>query len=167
MLSAFPIMREDGEEQVVFTTKLDAQHLDKLKGLRFSPMVFQEQVEKALKLRITVIGSKIFAAAVDSQACDGAEVDWRERGVTLLQNWRPYTLPADIERRLVAYMEAIGMQYSAIDMIVEPSGRHVFLEANPAGECYWLEFNSPHHPCAQSLVNVLLDAPGARRVFPR
>ncbi len=167
MLSAFPIMREDGEEQVVFTTRLDAQHLDRLEGLRFSPMVFQERVEKALELRITAIGREIFAAAVDSQACDGAEVDWRERGVTLLQKWRPYDLPADIKAKLERYMDTIGMQYSAIDMIVEPSGRHVFLEANPAGECYWLEFNSPHHPCARTLVDVLLDVPGARRVFSR
>ena len=59
------------------------------------------------------------------------------------------------------------MQYSAIDIIVEPSGRHVFLEANPAGECYWLEFNSPYYAFTDALIDVMLGAPGARRVFPR
>jgi glutathione synthase/RimK-type ligase-like ATP-grasp enzyme len=126
-------------------------------------MVFQERVQKQLELRVTAIGSRLFAAAVDSQATAGAEVDWRERGVTLLRSWQPYTLPREIEDALHRYMSAIGMQYSAIDLIVEPSGRHVFLEANPAGECFWLQYNSPHFPLSTALADVLLDAPGARR----
>lgn len=163
MLGGFPIYDENGVEQVVFTTALTAQHLDKLDGLRFCPMVFQERVEKKLELRVTVIGSRMFAAAVDSQRTHGAEIDWRERGVTLLQSWTPYTLPVDVEQKLGAYMAAIGMQYSAIDLIVEPSGRHVFLEANPAGECFWIQYNSPHFPLAEALADVLLDVPNSRR----
>ncbi|MFV8751038.1 MvdC/MvdD family ATP grasp protein [Nannocystaceae bacterium ST9] len=164
MLAAFPVIDAQGEEQVVFTTALTERHLAELEGLRFSPMVFQEKVRKALELRITVIGSRMFAAAVDSQSTAGAEIDWRERGVTLLRSWMPYTLPAEVERALERYMSAIGMQYSAIDIIVEPDGRHVFLEANPAGECWWLEYNSPHFPLADALADVLLDVPGARRM---
>lgn len=164
MLAAFPIYDDKGVEQVVFTTSLTDEHLDKLDGLRFSPMVFQEKVQKRLELRITVIGARMFAAAIDSQSTAGAENDWRERGVTLLQSWQPYTLPTEIERALERYMERIGMQYSAIDMIVEPDGRHVFLEANPAGECFWLEYNSPNFPLSIALADVLLDEPGARRL---
>lgn len=164
MLSAFPVMSDAGEEQVVFTTALTADHLDKLDGLRFAPMVFQEQIVKRLELRVTVIGSRMFAAAIDSQAVAGAETDWRERGVTLLRSWTPYTLPSEVELALHRYMDRIGMQYSAIDLIVEPDGRHVFLEANPAGECFWLEYNAPHFPLSTALTDVLLDEPGARRV---
>ena len=163
MLSGFPIYDDQGEEQVVFTTALSSQHIEKLDGLQYCSMVFQERVAKQTELRVTAIGGQLFAAAVDSQATQGAEVDWRERGVTLLRSWQPYSLPADVEAKLHAYMAAIGMQYSAIDLIVEPSGRHVFLEANPAGECFWLQYNSPHFPLAKALADVLLDAPGARR----
>lgn len=164
MLAAFPVYDESGAEQVVFTTALTEQHLEQLDGLRYSPMVFQEKLEKQLELRITVIGSRMFAAAVDSQAQPGAEIDWRERGVSLLRSWMPYTLPADIATKLDQYMQRIGMQYSAIDMIVEPDGRHVFLEANPAGECFWLEYNAPHFPLSTALADVLTDEPGARRL---
>lgn len=163
MLSGFPIYDDQGEEQVVFTTALSSQHVEKLDGLQYCSMVFQERVAKQTELRVTAIGGQLFAAAVDSQATQGAEVDWRERGVTLLRSWQPYALPAEVEATLHAYMAAIGMQYSAIDLIVEPSGRHVFLEANPAGECFWLQYNSPHFPLAKALADVLLDAPGARR----
>jgi len=163
MLSAFAVIGEAGEEQVVFTTSLREEHLDKLDGLRFAPMVFQERLQKRLELRITVVGSRMFAAAVDSQRTAGAEVDWRERGVSLLGSWSRYELPAEVERALVRYMERIGMQYSAIDMIVEPDGRHVFLEANPAGECFWLEHYAPHFPLTEAIADVLVGAAGARR----
>ncbi len=166
MLSAFPVFDDQGVEQVVFTTLLTSEHLDKLDGLRYSPMVFQERIRKKLELRITVIGNRLFTAAVDSEKTDGAAIDWRARGVTLLQSWREYQLPADVERRLGQYMDRIGLQYSAIDVIVDPDGRHIFLEANPAGECFWMQYNAPHFPLSNALADVLLDEPGARRVFP-
>lgn len=163
MLSGFPIYAASGEEQVVFTTALRQQHLAQLEGLRRAPMVFQERIAKHLELRVTVVGRQLFAAAVDSQATPGAEVDWRERGVALIPAWTPYELPADVARKLSDYVDALGTQYSAIDLIVEPGGRHVFLEANPAGECYWLECNRPNFPFTANLADVLLDVPGARR----
>lgn len=166
MLTGFPIYDENGVEQVVFTSTITADHLDKLDGLRYSPMVFQEKLDKAVELRITVIGGRMWAAAVDSQAVAGAEIDWRARGVTLLQAWREYTLPPALEQALHRYMERIGLQYSAIDVIVEPDGRHVFLEANPAGECFWMQYNAPHFPFSDALADVLTDAPGARRRLP-
>lgn len=165
MLASFPVYDDQGEEQVVITTKLTTDHLDKLEGLRYSPMVFQEQIRKAVELRITVIGNRIFSACVDSESTQGAEIDWRARGVTLLKSWKEYPLGAEIEAKIARYMERVKMQYSAIDIIVEPSGRLVFLEANPAGECFWLQYNSPNFPLSDALADVLLDKPGARRDF--
>jgi hypothetical protein len=165
MLSAFPIFDNQGVEQVVFTTLITKDHLDKLDGLQYSPMVFQERIRKQVELRITVIGNRLFTAAVDSEKTEGADVDWRARGVTLLQSWREYKLPTDIEEKIHRYMNRIGLQYSAIDVIVDPDGRHIFLEANPAGECFWMQYNSPNFPLSSALADVLLDEPGARRVF--
>lgn len=165
MLSAFPIFDENGVDQVVFTTLITPEHLDKLEGLRYSPMVFQERIRKHLELRITVVGNRLFTAAVDSEKTEGAELDWRARGVTLLKSWREYKLPADVEAKIHKYMDRIGLQYSAIDVIVDPEGRHIFLEANPAGECFWMQYNAPNFPLSSALADVLLDEPGARRVF--
>lgn len=163
MLSAFAVYGERNEERVVFTTALKAEHIEKLDGLRYCPMVFQERIEKRLELRITAIGRRLFAAAVDSGSMPGAEVDWREKGIALIRAWSSYSLPSDVEQALHRYMDRIGMQYSAIDMLVEPSGRHVFLEANPAGEFYWLDDNEPRFPLVDTLADVLTDQPGARR----
>ncbi len=163
MLSAFALYDDTGEEHVVFTSTVRAEHLDKLDGLALAPMVFQEKLRKRVELRTTVVGERMFTAALDSQSTEGAEVDWRQRGITLIDSWTPYTLPSDVEAALARYMRRIGMQYSAIDIIVEPDGRHVFLEANPAGECFWLEHHAPHFPFVAAIADVLTDAPGARR----
>ncbi len=162
-----PAERKDDnmkQERVVFTSSLTPELLKKLDGLRYCPMVFQEKIEKRLELRITVIGARMFAAAVDSQAMAGAEIDWRQKGAKLVESWTSYTLPKELEAQLGEYMARIGMQYSAIDVIVEPSGRHVFLEANPGGEFVWLESCSPHFPLVAALADALTDQPGARRV---
>ena len=51
-------------------------------------------------------------------------------------------------------MEALGLNYGALDFIVTPDGRHVFLEVNPAGEFMWLT-RHPGLPIAEALADVL------------
>jgi hypothetical protein len=53
-------------------------------------------------------------------------------------------------------MADLGLNYGAIDIIVTPDGRHVFLEVNPVGEFFWLECCSPHLPISQAIANLLL-----------
>ncbi|MCF4968341.1 MvdD family ATP-grasp ribosomal peptide maturase [Nostoc sp. CMAA1605] len=160
MLSSFAIYDEQGQEQVVFTNPVSAADLDHLEGLRFCPMTFQEKVAKALELRITIVGKQVFAAAVDSQALDKAQYDWRKQGVALLNAWKPYTLPQDIEEKLLKLMAHFGLNYGAIDVILTPDQRHVFLEVNPVGEFFWLE-RCPGFPISQAIAQVLLSQSGA------
>ena len=53
--------------------------------------------------------------------------------------WTKATLPADVKRRVFQLLERLGLVSGALDFIVTPDGRHVFLEVNPAGEWGWLE----------------------------
>lgn len=52
-------------------------------------------------------------------------------------------------------MDYFRLNYGAIDIIVTPDGRHVFLEVNPVGEFFWLE-RYPGLPIAESIADVLL-----------
>jgi len=155
MLSSFAVLDDAGAEQVVFTTPVKREHLADLDGLRFSPMVFQEQVAKKLELRITVVGEQVFAASIDSQATDRAKVDWRREGSDLVEHWRHYDLPDDVRRKLLQMMDRLRLNYGAIDVIVTPEGQHVFLEVNPAGEFFWLELH-PGFPISEAIADVLL-----------
>jgi glutathione synthase/RimK-type ligase-like ATP-grasp enzyme len=53
--------------------------------------------------------------------------------------YAPHDLPRDVERRCVALVGRLGLTYGAIDMIVTPDGRYVFLEINPSGLYQWIE----------------------------
>jgi hypothetical protein len=43
-----------------------------------------------------------------------AEVDWRERGVTLLRSWQPYTLPVEVERALLDRQNSISFRLATV-----------------------------------------------------
>lgn len=108
-LSSFAIYDEAGREQVVFTSSLAADDLAHLDQLALSPMTFQEHLDKAVELRVTLIGGRVFAAAVDSQALERSRVDWRRAGNDLLRSWRPYDLPAEVSERLVRLVAQLGL----------------------------------------------------------
>jgi MvdD family ATP-grasp ribosomal peptide maturase len=153
MLSSFAIY-EEGQEKVVFTNLVNSEDLNHLERLRFCPMTFQEKVPKALELRTTIVGKQVFAAAVNSQGDDRSRYDWRRRGIALLNAWKPYTLPHEVEEKLLKLMAHFSLNYGAIDLILTPDGRHVFLEVNPVGEFFWLE-GCPGLPISQAIADIL------------
>lgn len=154
MLSSFAIY-EDGLEKVVFTNPVAPEDLEDLSGLRYSPMTFQEMVPKSLELRVTVVGTSVFSASIDSQSSERATYDWRRDGVAMVEDWKDYDLPKDVEARVLQLMDYFGLNYGAIDIIATPDGRHVFLEVNPVGEFFWLE-KSPGLPISKAIADVLL-----------
>jgi len=166
MLANWAWFDEAGREHVVMTTKVDETTLNHLDGLRLSPLQFQELVPKSHELRVTVMGTRVFSARIDSQQIEGAELDWRNRGAQSRRDWTEEASPPDVQAKLLALMDHTGLQYSAADFIVTPEGEHVFLEANTSGEWFWLEAFPPHFPLAASMADLLTDAPGARRPIP-
>lgn len=155
MLSSFAIYDQQGREKVVFTNPVKAEDLEHLAGLRFCPMTFQEKIPKALELRTTIVGKQVFTAAVDSQALETAKYDWRREGLAFLEAWQPHQLPQDVEFKLLQLMAKFGLNYGAIDILLTPDGRYVFLEVNPVGEFFWLE-RCPGLPISQAIAKILL-----------
>lgn len=161
MLSSFAIYDDEGRENVVFTNPVTAEDLEDLSGLELCPMTFQETVPKDVELRVTVVGRRVFTAAIDSQSRERATHDWRREGAAMVEEWQPHELPKDVEHRLLGLCDWLGLNYGAIDLILTPDGRHVFLEINPSGEFFWLE-HQPGFPLSRCLAEVLVD-PGRRR----
>lgn len=153
MMSSFAVY-EDGKEMVVFTNPVTEAHLEDLSGLDLCPMVFQENVPKALELRVTVVGERVFAASIDSQSSKRAQHDWRRDGNEMVGDWKHHELPAEVSAKLLKLMDYFRLNYGAIDLILTPDGRYVFLEVNPAGEFFWL-VRAPGLPIEQALADVL------------
>ena len=156
MLSSFAIY-DEGKELVVFTNPVKLEDLADLSGLSLCPATFQELLPKSLEIRVTVVGRRIMSAAVDSQVSARATHDWRRDGVRMLQDWRPYQLPLEIEEKILRLMDYFGLNYGAIDIILTPDGKHVFLELNPCGEFFWLE-RAPGLPISEAIADLLITA---------
>jgi MvdD family ATP-grasp ribosomal peptide maturase len=156
MLSSFAIYDEQGQEKVVFTNPVKPEDLENMDGLRFCPMTFQEKIPKALELRTIIVGKRVLTAAVDSQALEKAQTDWRRQGIALMNAWQPYNLPQDVEQKLLGLMANLGLNYGAIDIILTPDGQHIFLEVNPVGEFFWLE-RSPGLPISSAIAELLAE----------
>ena len=154
MLSSFAVY-EGGQELVVFTNKVKPEDLADLSGLSLCPATFQEAVPKALELRATVVGDRVMTASIDSQSSERAADDWRRDGRRMIQDWQPYELPREVEEKLLRLMDYFALNYGAVDFIVTPDGRHVFLEVNPVGEFFWLE-RYPGLPVSDAIADVLL-----------
>ena len=132
-------IREHGAHKVVYTNAMGAEELEHLADLRYCPAIFQERIPKALELRTTIVGDRVFTASIDSQRSERAKIDWRRECLELIDEWEPYALPSEVEDRMLKLMRRLGLHYGAADFILTPDGRHVFLEINPAGEFFWLE----------------------------
>jgi MvdD family ATP-grasp ribosomal peptide maturase len=154
MLSSFAVY-DEGRELVVFTNVVKPEDLEELSGLSLCPATFQEAVPKSLEIRATVVGQRVMSAAIDSQVSARAAHDWRRAGIRMIEEWRPYQLPADVEQKLLRLMDYFSLNYGAVDVILTPGGRHVFLELNPSGEFFWLE-RSPGLPISEAIADVLL-----------
>ena len=154
MLSSFAIY-DEGKELVVFTNPVKPEDLADLSGLSLCPATFQELLHKSLEIRVTVVGHRIMAAAVDSQVSARAAHDWRRDGLRMIQDWHPYQLPQEVEEKILRLMDYFSLNYGAIDIILTPDGRHMFLELNPCGEFFWLE-HAPGLPISDAIADVLI-----------
>jgi glutathione synthase/RimK-type ligase-like ATP-grasp enzyme len=67
-----------------------------------------------------------------------AEVDWRaiETKRMRLESCEP---PSEIMEYCLRLLVSLQLSYGAIDFIVDPEGRHFFLEINPSGQWGWIE----------------------------
>jgi glutathione synthase/RimK-type ligase-like ATP-grasp enzyme len=164
MLSSFAI-HENGKELVVFTNPVKPEELTDLSGLSLCPATFQELLPKSLEIRATVVGERVMSAAIDSQVSARATHDWRRDGLRMIEDWQPYQLPREIEEKLLRLMDQFSLNYGALDIILTPDGRHVFIELNPSGEFFWLE-QAPGLPISEAIADLLLGHAPRRQRLP-
>jgi hypothetical protein len=155
----------DGSAANLGTRLVTPTMLAQLDALRFSPLIFQERVQRAAELRVMVFGAAVFAAAFDAHQVPPDSVDWRQQP-QLYDQWRAWELPPAIRQSLLDVHDALDLQVGVADLIVTPDGDYLFLETNSWGQYYWLEMGAPHFPLSEALADVLADVPGARRRLP-
>jgi glutathione synthase/RimK-type ligase-like ATP-grasp enzyme len=107
-------------------------------AIEYSPTIFQAYVPKRLELRITVVGERVFPAEIHSQRTHHTKHDWRRYDLDNTPHF-PHDLPREIQERCISLVKRLELCYGAIDMVLTPDGRYVFLEINPSGQYMWIE----------------------------
>jgi glutathione synthase/RimK-type ligase-like ATP-grasp enzyme len=108
-------------------SRLTAEHVDRLKDLRWCPTQFQQYIP-GRDYRVHVVGEDTFACEIESNADD-------YRYATRLGGWvklRPYRLRGDCADRCRRLATSLGLVVAGLDLRQSPDGRWYCFEVNPS-----------------------------------
>ena len=112
-------------------------------AIRYCPVTVQPYVDKRVELRVTVVGDRAFAVALDSQWTNHTRHDWR-RGDHHHGRYAVHDLPPAETQPGVELVRRLGLRFGAIDLILTPDGRYVFLHMDANGA--WLSMTDHSRP---------------------
>jgi ATP-grasp ribosomal peptide maturase len=119
----------DGQWEALFTTRVTAE--DITDGVSRTAHQFQEWIDKAYEVRLTVVGGRMFAAEIHAGS-DASKVDFRTDYASL--TYQVCSVPdavADGVRRLADFF---GLHYAAMDFLVSTDGCWHLVDLNPNGQ---------------------------------
>ena len=148
---------ETALDYVFYTQLIPGNDIPDIPEEAFSQTVsfVQEYVQKEFELRVTVVGTDVFATKILSQELSElkGKVDWRQ-GYEHGLKWEPFDLPKEIEQKCLAVVRSLGLNFGCFDLIVRPDGEFVFLECNPNGQWLWIELTTGQ-PISKSIASFL------------
>lgn len=127
------VLGPSGQRRFLPVALVSANHVDD--GVRGTAHLFQERVDKAYEVRLTVIGDRMFPVAIHAGS-ESARLDWRTDYPSL--TYEPVAMPRDVAEGVRRLMAELGLFFGALDFAVTPDGRWVFFEVNPNGQWHWL-----------------------------
>lgn len=131
-------------------SRLTAEHIDRLKDLRWCPTQFQEYVP-GRDYRVHIVGDRAFACEIESNA-DDYRYAARQGGYVDL---RPYDLPQQCADRCRALAANLRLVVAGLDLRQTPDGRWYCFEVNPSpGFSYYEAATS--QPIADAVASLLL-----------
>lgn len=147
------LLEYPNHDYFVFTNGID--NVDDVDQTEFSmaPIILQERIPDKLDVRVTVVGTDIFAVGIESTDDLEIPLDWRTKKDAI--RFAPMVLPTAISELCLDYVKSCGLVFGAIDLIYS-NGMFYFIEINPNGEWGWLQANA-NLPIAHSLVNALFN----------
>lgn len=130
---------ERAESLLVFTQELTPDKFYLLETIRWSPVIFQQRIDKKADIRVTVVGDQLFSCSIDSQSDPETETDFRMMNISGLLPHNIITLPEKLEKDIMSMMRMLGLTFGCLDFIQTKDDDFYFLEINPSGQWLWIE----------------------------
>lgn len=148
-----------GQMALAMTSRLRSEDLPADEILQAGPMIFQKEVKKAHEIRVTCMGGFLHAVKLNSQINQLSSLDWRAVNPSLLM-MEETILPAKIADQCLEILARLNLRFGCIDLIVDSSGEHIFLEVNQMGQFLWIEQFAPSIPMLDHFCSFLLSHDG-------
>jgi glutathione synthase/RimK-type ligase-like ATP-grasp enzyme len=148
----------DKTSLIFFSTRVTPKTKLRYQNLNLAPSIFQQAINAAHDLRITVIGDKVFAAKIIADAEEGLAIgirDWRIGQYEGTLTVEAYDLPARVTEQCKRLVSDLGLRFGAIDMIVDTHGKFWFLEINPNGQWAFIE-EMTKQPIGKAMARMLM-----------
>lgn len=137
--------QRDGVPVVSWAEPVTADEIDD--RIQVIPHLFQVRVDKAYDIRVLIVGYEVFAVRINSDL-----LDWRRDYAAL--TYSVISLPARLEKALLAFLDSFGLASGSFDLAVDRDGTHWLLELNPNGQWGWLEEHT-ELPMASAVADLL------------
>ncbi len=140
------------------TTKIARGDELQLEGLHYAPSIFQEAIDAQADLRITVVGGDVHAAIIQDEGIAGFPGirDWRlpyafDSGG---KRFEKYELKPSLRKACVELVKKLGLQFGAIDLVMDRKGKLWFLEINANGQWAFIE-DDTGQPIGKSIAELI------------
>jgi glutathione synthase/RimK-type ligase-like ATP-grasp enzyme len=100
--------------------------------------LFQQYINKIFDIRVIVINKSVFAFEIYSQDDDMSKIDFRGRSPLKLVH-KLHNLPKSLVEKIIEFVRAQGLVYSALDFVYSADNKYYFIENNCNGQWLWLE----------------------------
>lgn len=127
---------DQGRPVALYTAAVDPSDYGS-PAIRTTAHLFQEYISKSYEVRVTVVAEQHFAVRIDIEGCDTARLDWRIDYRS--HRYQVVDPPLSVRSQVGSLLAQLGLSFAALDFIVTPDGRWIFLEINPNGQWAWLE----------------------------
>jgi ATP-GRASP peptide maturase of grasp-with-spasm system len=141
----------DNERRIEFLCYTEEMSEEELPTY-FFPTLFQKKLAKVFELRIFYLNEKFYSMAIFSQEDQQTEVDFRNYNFEKPNRTVPFSLPIDLQKKLIQLMKNLHLKSGSIDMVLTEEGDYVFLEVNPVGQ-----FGMVSSPCNYELSKLIAE----------
>lgn len=138
-------------DKIILTSKV--KNNTELERVKACPTYFQSFIDKVGDIRVTVVGEIVFPAFIESQEYTETQIDWRA-SENLKLKYKKTKLPKNISKLCVNLTKKLGLNFSAIDLVLDKNGNYYFLEINPNGQWAWIEKQLGYN-ISQEITNLL------------